>query len=170
MKKTISYNHRIASRLSRFCVINELTMQKTEESIFGNRRHDLIFLRYVNHCFAFTMRCQLDTFLAFINTINVDIQFTCKKVEKNYIVFLETRLTKTTEHTLISSVYRKPTPMIDSKVTTVTIRLPQVKPCISSSNLIIYNMLWCRKQNWRVEDKSSGSVKQWISWRIHWWM
>ena len=49
---------------------------------------------------------QFHTLLAFINTVNEDIQFNCEKEESNFIGFLDTRITKATEGILHFGVYR----------------------------------------------------------------
>ena len=94
-------------------VLVELTMRKLEEScILRNIYYDLIFWkRNVENCLLITRSSQVDTFLTFINNINVDSHFTCENEDNNSMGLLDTRIIKTTEDTLhifvIGSLPRK---------------------------------------------------------------
>ena len=91
-------------------VLAEITMQKIEKSILVNTAyHVLSWKRYVDDCFSIVRNDEINDLLAYINSINENIQFTIEKEENGKLPFLDTTIIRNDNGSLYFKVYRKPT-------------------------------------------------------------
>lgn len=91
-------------------VLAEMMMQKIEEEI---QRHapctPKLWRRYVDDIICILPKEQVEQYLAHINSINSNIQFTVEKEQNNALPFLDLQIIRKNDGSLTFTVYRKPT-------------------------------------------------------------
>ena len=90
-------------------VLAEIAMQRFENQMFANAHYQLIIWKgYVDDAITALPTADIDTFLAYINTINQYIKFTFEK-EENCLPFLDLLCNRKPNGSLTFNVYFKPT-------------------------------------------------------------
>lgn len=92
-------------------VLCEITMQFIERRIEAEAPHrPLFWYRYVDDCLTVLKLAEVENFLQFLNSLNINIQFTLELERDNEISFLDIKIKINNEdRTLSFDVYRKPT-------------------------------------------------------------
>ena len=93
-------------------VLANIFMCKLEEqaitNFLGNR--PIVYKRYVYDTFlVFENQADMDVFFQWINQQHSQIKFTCEKEENGTLPFLDVLVQRTTDGSLCTSIYRKPT-------------------------------------------------------------
>ena len=93
-------------------VLANIFMCKLEEQAItnfpGNR--PIVYKRYVDDTFlVFENQADMEVFFQWINQQHSQIKFTCEKEENGTLPFLDVLVQRTTDGSLCTSIYRKPT-------------------------------------------------------------
>jgi hypothetical protein len=90
--------------------VANLVMETVEQRALSTFIHPPRFWkRYVDDTNVIIRKDMVEEFFGHINSIEPDIKFTMEKESNNSIAFLDTRITRKSDGSLISTVYRKPT-------------------------------------------------------------
>ena len=90
-------------------VLAEITLQSLKTQIFSQKQDEIcIWKRYVDDVLAMIPKDNVNTFLDYINSFNVNIQFTTEIEENNSIPFLDLQISKDLSGLLSFSIYKKP--------------------------------------------------------------
>ncbi len=91
-------------------ILAELVMEDFENKTIATSPTPLrAWKRYVDDTFTIVKKGQQDTVLRHLNAQNADIQFTMEIQSNNQLPFLDVLLEVRADHSIRTSVYRKPT-------------------------------------------------------------
>ena len=93
-------------------VLANIFMCKLEEQAITNfpGKRPIVYKRYVDDTFlVFENKADMEVFFQWINQQHSQIKFTCEKEENGTLPFLDVLVQRTTDGSLCTSIYRKPT-------------------------------------------------------------